>query len=253
MLNIVVLGTGNLAKHLFQAFSKTDKAQVVQVVGRNQDQLQWFADSVSVSNDFSSILDADVYLVSVKDDAIGQVSNFLSEKNGVVAHTSGAVSLHSISGKQKGVFYPVQTFTKGKTLDFTTIPICVEGNDNVSFGILEELAKSISEQVYQINSDQRKKLHLAAVFVNNFTNYLYGVGEAVCMDSNLSFDLLKPLILETAEKVQYLSPKEAQTGPARRGDQNSIQEHLKLLKDKKQIELYKLCSAAIEHIYEKEL
>lgn len=253
MLNIVVLGTGNLAKHLFQAFSKTDKAQVVQVVGRNQGQLQWFADSVSVSNYFSSILDADVYLVSVKDDAIAEVSQALSHKKGVVAHTSGAVPLNAIAVERKGVFYPLQTFTKGKTLDFSTIPICIEGNDNVTLGILEELAKSISEQVYQINSDQRKKLHLAAVFVNNFTNYLYGVGEAICMDSNLSFDLLKPLIMETADKVQYLSPKEAQTGPARRGDQNSMQEHLKLLKDKKQIELYKLCSVAIEHIYEKEL
>jgi predicted short-subunit dehydrogenase-like oxidoreductase (DUF2520 family) len=107
--------------------------------------------------------------------------------------------------------------------------------------------------VKQIDSDQRKKLHLAAVFVNNFTNYLFGVGEEICSDNQLSFDLLKPLIKETAEKVQSMSPKLAQTGPARRGDQKSMQEHLKLLKNKNQIALYTLCSEAIENAYEKEL
>jgi predicted short-subunit dehydrogenase-like oxidoreductase (DUF2520 family) len=253
MLSIVILGTGNLAKHLFNAFAKTDGAQVVQVVGRNHDRLEWFSKKTSVSHDFSSIMKADIYLIAVKDDAIAEVSQALSHKKGVVAHTSGAVPLNAIAAERKGVFYPLQTFTEGKIMDFKPIPLCIESNRDEDILILKKLANCLSDNVKQIDSDQRKKLHLAAVFVNNFTNYLFGVGEEICSDNQLSFDLLKPLIKETVEKVQSMSPKLAQTGPARRGDQKSMQEHLKLLKNKNQIALYTLCSEAIENAYEKEL
>ena len=118
---------------------------------------------------------------------------------------------------------------------------------------LKILATSISENVYHIDSEQRKKLHLAAVFVNNFTNYLYGIGEELCLEEGLSFDLLKPLIMETADKVQTMSPHEAQTGPARRNDIKSMEEHLKLLSKKEHITLYKLLSQAIKQTHEKEL
>lgn len=253
MLSVVILGTGNLAKHLFNAFTETDSAQVVQVVGRNRDHLEWFSEKTAVSNDFSSISEADVYLIAVKDDAIPEVSLALSHKESVVAHTSGAVSLTAIAAERKGVFYPLQTFTEGKKLDFKPIPLCIEGSSPEAILVLQKLAYCLSDNVQQIDSDQRKKLHLAAVFVNNFTNHLFGVGEEICLESQLSFDLLKPLIRETAEKVQSMSPKLAQTGPARRGDQKSMQEHLKLLKNKNQIALYTLCSEAIENAYEKEL
>lgn len=253
MLSVVILGTGNLAKHLFNAFVDTDGAQVVQVVGRNRNHLKWFAEKSPVSHDFSSIMEADVYLIAVKDDAIAEVSQALSSKKGVVAHTSGAVPLNAIVTERKGVFYPLQTFTEGKKLDFKSIPLCIEGSSAEVALVLQKLANCLSDNVQQINSDQRKKLHLAAIFVNNFTNYLFGVGEEICSESQLSFDLLKPLIKETAEKVQSMSPRAAQTGPARRGDRKSIQEHLKLLKNKNQIALYTLCSEAIEHTYEKEL
>ena len=115
------------------------------------------------------------------------------------------------------------------------------------------MAGSISQNVHHIDSEQRKKLHLAAVFVNNFTNYLYGVGEELCLEEGLSFDLLKPLILETAEKVRTISPKEAQTGPARRNDEKSMESHLKLLNNKEHITLYKLLSQAIKQAHEEEL
>lgn len=253
MLSVVILGTGNLAKHLFNAFTETDGAQVVQVIGRNRDHLEWFSKKTDVSNDFSSVAKADVYLIAVKDDAITEVSQALSHKKGVVAHTSGAVSLNAIAAERKGVFYPLQTFTEGKKLDFKSIPLCIEGSSPEAILVLQKLANCLSDNVQQIDSDQRKKLHLAAVFVNNFTNHLFGVGEEICLENQLSFDLLKPLIKETAEKVQSMSPKLAQTGPARRGDQKSMQEHLKLLKNKNQIALYTLCSEAIENAYEKEL
>jgi len=253
MVNIVILGTGNLAKHLYSAFSKADNVDVVQIVGRNREELQQFSEKVHTSNDFNATLDADVYLIVVKDDAIAEVSNYLANKKGVVVHTSGATDLNAIKPENSGVFYPLQTFTKGKTVDFSSIPICIEAEEKESLETLRKLAGSISQNVHHIDSEQRKKLHLAAVFVNNFTNYLYGVGEELCSEEGLSFDLLKPLILETAEKVRTMSPKEAQTGPARRNDIKSMESHQELLNNEEHITLYKLLSQAIKQAHEEEL
>lgn len=253
MLNIVLLGTGNLSRHLFEAFSKAKGVDVIQVVGRNLNDLAWFSHHTAVSNDFSEIFDADVYLISVKDDAIAEVSGFLAKKKGIVAHTSGAMAMNAIQAHKKGVFYPLQTFSKGRKVDFKTIPICIEASDTASLNKLSQLGRCVSENVREIDSTQREKLHLAAVFVNNFTNYLYGVGESICLENEVSFDLLIPLILETAQKVQDLSPTKAQTGPARRNDEKSMQKHLELLTDKHTKSLYTLLSQAIKETYEKEL
>ena len=253
MLKIVILGTGNLAKHLYTAFIKANAVDIVQVVGRNQKELEQFSMHSTLSNDFAFIADADVYLIAVKDDAITEVSQHLLKKKGIVAHTSGALGLKAIQPENKGVFYPLQTFTKGKTVDFGSIPVCIEAEEKESLETLRTLANSISENVHHIDSEQRKKLHLAAVFVNNFTNYLFSIGEELCLEEGLSFDLLKPLIMETADKIQAMSPKEAQTGPARRNDTKSMDSHLKLLNKKEHIALYKLLSQAIKQAHEEEL
>lgn len=253
MLKIVILGTGNLAKHLYTAFLKADGIDVVQVVGRNEKELQQFSEHSAICSNFNAITDADIYLIAVKDDAISEVSQCLMDKNGIVAHTSGAIGLDGLRPKKKGVFYPLQTFTKGKSVDFSTIPICIEAEEKNTVDTLGSLAAGISKNVHQIDSEQRKKLHLAAVFVNNFTNYLYSVGEELCLEEGLSFDLLKPLINETASKIQTMSPKEAQTGPARRNDVQSMLGHLELLKKEEHITLYKLLSQAIKQAHEKKL
>ncbi len=253
MLKIVILGTGNLAKHLYTAFIKANAVDIVQVVGRNQKELEQFSMHSTLSNDFAFIADADVYLIAVNDDAITEVSQHLLKKKGIVAHTSGAIGLNAIQPANKGVLYPLQSFTKGKTVDFSSIPICIEAEEKESLETLRTLANSISENVHHIDSEQRKKLHLAAVFVNNFTNYLFSIGEELCLEEGLSFDLLKPLISETADKIQAMSPKEAQTGPARRNDTKSMDSHLKLLNKKEHIALYKLLSQAIKQAHEKEL
>nr|WP_297782824.1 DUF2520 domain-containing protein [uncultured Allomuricauda sp.] len=253
MLRIVILGTGNLAKHLYSAFIKAKNVDVAQVVGRNKEALQQFSAHARISNDFNAIADADVYLIAVKDDAINEVSEYLMNKRGIVVHTSGAIGSKAIQHTNKGVFYLLQTFTKGKTVEFSSIPICIEADDKESLETLKTLATSISEKVHHIDSEQRKKLHLAAVFVNNFTNYLYGIGEELCTEEGLSFDLLKPLILETADKIQTMTPQEAQTGPARRSDIKSMEEHLELLDRQEHITLYKLLSQAIKKAHEKEL
>jgi len=253
MLKIVILGTGNLAKHLYTAFIKANAVDIVQVVGRNQKELEQFSMHSTLSNDFAFIADADVYLIAVNDDAITEVSQHLLKKKGIVAHTSGAIGLNAIQPANKGVLYPLQSFTKGKTVDFSSIPICIEAEEKESLETLRTLANSISENVHHIDSEQRKKLHLAAVFVNNFTNYLFSIGEELCLEEGLSFDLLKPLISETADKIQAMSPKEAQTGPARRNDTKSMDSHLKLLNKKEHIALYKLLSQAIKQDHEEEL
>lgn len=253
MLRTVIIGTGHVATHLFHAFYGANTVEVVQVVGRRESSLAKFAGAVAVSHNFEQLADADLYLIAVKDDAIAQVSAHLTHKKGLVAHTAGAMPMHCLLPENRGVFYPLQTFTAGQPVDFATIPICLEAQNKASLGILQQLAATITEKVYEIDSEQRKKLHLAAVFVNNFTNHLYNIGETLCQQAHLPFDLLRPLILETAQKVQSLSPTQAQTGPARRGDQKSIQAHLSLLANPIHAELYKKISQAIQKHYEEEL
>nr|WP_299067587.1 Rossmann-like and DUF2520 domain-containing protein [uncultured Allomuricauda sp.] len=253
MLSIVIVGTGNVANHLFNAFTKSKEVKVVQVVGRNQDALKSFGLTSAISSDFAQIADADIYLVAVSDSAIASVSKLLAKKSGIVAHTSGTVEMDIIGLENCGVFYPLQTFTKGKTLDFTAIPICIEARHESALSVLRRLGNLISDNIHEIDSNKRKRLHLAAVFANNFTNHLYSISEKICEQEDLPFELLQPLILETAEKVQSISPREAQTGPARRNDKKTLEIHLNLLKDEKQTELYALFSEAIKKMYEEEL
>lgn len=253
MLRVVILGTGNVATHLFAAFSQLDTVAVVQVVGRSENALKKFSSSTAVSQNFNCIAEAEVYVIAVADDAIPQVSSYLSHKKDIVVHTSGAMPMDCLAPENRGVFYPLQTFTAGKPVDFTSIPIGIEAKKQSSLTVLRQLAEALSQTVYEIDSKQRKTLHLAAVFVNNFTNHLYHIGEMLCQQEGVSFELLRPLILETAQKVQSLSPAEAQTGPARRGDQNSMQAHRTLLSNKAHAELYTLFSKAIQHHYAKKL
>ena len=146
---------------------------------------------------------------------------------------------------RRGVFYPLQTFSKAKTIDYRSVPICIEAETSEDFQILETLAKSISECTYAVNSQQRQALHVAAVFVCNFTNHLYQIGSEICNENELSFDILKPLIQETAQKIVTLSPEAAQTGPAKRKDTQTINKHLAFLTEENQKEIYKLLTKSI--------
>jgi predicted short-subunit dehydrogenase-like oxidoreductase (DUF2520 family) len=147
-----------------------------------------------------------------------------------------------------GVFYPLQTFSKSREISFSDIPICIEANQSSTLLKLQQLAGTLSSSVHPINSEERKTLHLAAVFANNFVNHLYSIGSEILQENNLSFDLLKPLIRETAAKIETLHPLEAQTGPARRNDQGVINAQLKLLQD--QPEFQKIYSFVTESIYQ---
>ena len=254
MIKAIIIGSGNVAQHLIQAFQKSGAVEVLQVFSRQKESVSHLIDSAKITDDWHKIAEADLYVIAVSDSAIAEVSSNLPFENRLVVHTSGSLQMDELNAKnRRGVFYPLQTFTKGKEVDFTAIPVCLESEFDDDYTILEDLAEAIKSKHYLISSDQRKSLHVAAVFVNNFTNHLYQLGKDICAEYQLPFEILKPLIAETANKVQHLSPLDAQTGPAKRHDQNTIDAHLALLTDTTQKEIYKILTQSIQHSHVKKL
>ncbi len=250
MISVVILGAGNVASHLFKAFNKADNIKINQWYSRRIDAIASYKKDVEIIDDLALIKDADVYILAVSDDAVSELSSQLPFENKLVLHTSGSVSVYDIDKKHKrGVFYPLQTFSKEAEIDFTNVPICVETIDKKSFPIIRSLALAINSPTKRVNSDQRKVLHLAAVFVNNFTNQLYRIGHEITESQGAEFDLLKPLILETAKKVQDLSPFKAQTGPAKRNDKKTIRKHSKLLENQHHKDIYQLLTTSIQRTH----
>lgn len=248
MIKVTLIGAGNVAQHLISTFLTASDIEIVQVFARNSTTTIAGIAPHKITNSYSALQDADVYIIAVSDDAIAAVSEQLPFENRLVVHTSGAAPLDSLNDKnRKGVFYPLQTFTKGKPVNFKVIPMCLETLVPDDYFILEEVATAISDNVHAINSHQRKALHVAAVFVNNFTNYLYQLGNEICIENHVPFDILKPLILETAEKLLTLSPKEAQTGPAKRNDVSTIEAHESFLSNKNQSTIYKILTQSIQN------
>jgi len=249
MISVIIIGTGNVAQNLFEAFFKVSNMSVTAVIGRSNTALAYFENRTQTLTDYNKIPQADVYLIAVKDDAILEVAKKLP-KQGFVAHTSGGLGMSELLPlKNRGVFYPLQTFTKKKIMNFSSIPICVEATTESGLALLENLGKKISTKVVVLNSEQRAKLHLAAVFANNFTNYLYTLGAQICEEASVDFKLLAPLIKETACKIEAITPLKAQTGPAVRGDQKTMDTHLQLLENASQRELYKGLSKAIRETH----
>jgi predicted short-subunit dehydrogenase-like oxidoreductase (DUF2520 family) len=248
MIKITIIGSGNVAQHLIDAFAKSNAVEIIQVFSRTQKEISPLLDSSKITNDWNALAEADLYIIAVSDDAIASVSAQLPFENRLVVHTSGSAPLTSLDDKnRKGVFYPLQTFTKGKAVDFKIIPFCLETQFENDYMLLEKVAQSISNSVFTIDSHQRKALHVAAVFVNNFTNYLYQLGNDICQENHVPFDILKPLILETAEKLLTLSPKDAQTGPAKRNDVSTIAAHESFLSNENQSTIYKILTQSIQN------
>jgi predicted short-subunit dehydrogenase-like oxidoreductase (DUF2520 family) len=246
MIQVSVIGSGNVAHHLVKAFKETSEVEIIQVLARNKGALSELLSPEQLISDWSLLKKVDVIIIAVTDEAIATVSNQIPFNNQLVVHTSGSVGLSTLNkNNRRGVFYPLQTFTKAKEVDYKTVPICLEAELTEDYQVLQNLAESISQNIYGVNSDQRKALHTAAVFVSNFVNHLYQIGNEICMKNKLSFDILKPLIQETARKILTLSPAEAQTGPAKRNDTETINKHLLFLTDENQKEIYKLLTKSI--------
>lgn len=179
---------------------------------------------------------ADLYLVVVPDHAIGEVAESLAKvvsNESLVAHTSGATPAGILQPhfQRYGVFYPLQSFSPGRQVDFSKVPLCVDSSLEADLPRLQKLALTLSEKVFQVSDEQRLQLHLAAVFVNNFTNYIQFIGQELVQEHDLPGELLLPLLQETIDKLHTLSPSEAQTGPALRHDQSTIDRHLALLQN----------------------
>jgi len=254
MLKVVLLGSGNLASHLYKVLNESKKLELLQVYARNNKALLEFTSEVETTTTLSKLKEADMYIIAVADDAISKLSDEIPFRNQLVVHTSGGVHMDVLSSKnRKGVFYPLQTFSKNRPVDFLKIPICIEAENSSDRKTIRNLGACISKKVVEITSEERAKLHLSAVFVSNFANHMYYLGNELLEKDELPFDLLKPLIAETARKIEDLAPFEAQTGPAKRNDKNTIEKHLHLLLDSSHANLYKELTKSIHTIYGKKL
>jgi len=250
-MDVVLLGSGNVATHLAKAL-KAKGENVVQVYSQNLDNAKLLANEVSaeaISNYIDLNSKADLYIISVKDDAIDQVAAQLKNVSGLVVHTSGTTDINVLSKHdlRAGVFYPLQTFSKAKSVSFDNIPLCIEAETEADLCTLEKLATSLSNKVYNLDGEKRKVLHLTAVFACNFPNHLYALAAKILDSNQLEFDILRPLIFETADKVMTNLPIDVQTGPAVRDDQNTINKHLNMLNNLPELQdIYQTLSNSIK-------
>lgn len=253
--SIAFIGAGNLATNLARVLYKKG-FRIMQVYSRTEESAKALAQKVEAeyTTELSAVVaDAQLYIVSLKDAAFVQLLPEIvaGKGNGLWVHTAGSIPMSIWEGEvgRYGVFYPMQTFSKQREVDFGKIPIFVESNSEEDAQLLKDIASVLSEQVYEATSEQRKSLHLAAVFTCNFTNHMYALAAELLKKYQLPFEVMLPLIDETARKVHELEPHAAQTGPAVRYDENVINEHLRLLKAEPEMqELYRLISQSIHRL-----
>ncbi|MDR2474463.1 MAG: DUF2520 domain-containing protein [Bacteroidales bacterium] len=248
---IVFIGAGNVATNLAVELHKRHYT-IVQIYSRTEAAAKTLAAQVNATSTTcleTVYREAELYIFSLKDSALLDVLAAFPPCVGMYIHTAGSMpaAVFSPYTDNYGVLYPLQTFTKSRLADFSTIPICLEASGNEQLMSLNKLAKSLSNRVISVNSDKRKYLHLAAVFACNFVNRLYDISAEILHENDLPFDLLLPLIRETSDKVQTTSPFEAQTGPAVRFDVNVMEKQLKLLQHKNFKEIYNLLSHDIHN------
>ncbi|MGW8122562.1 Rossmann-like and DUF2520 domain-containing protein [Roseivirga echinicomitans] len=254
---IGIIGTGNVAWHLARAFENAGHV-ITDIYSRDISKAKHFAldffnakptNRLNFSNS-----QAQVFILAISDDAIAEVvSEILLPENAILAHTSGAVPLSALgyaTTENQGVFYPLQTFSKGKSVDFKEIPIGIEGENKITAQALTDLANSISNKVQPMDSHDRRTVHLAAVFACNFTNHLFTISKGILENRNLDFALLEPLIVETLSKSLEIGPNNAQTGPAKRGDLETLDHHFQALSNSPDIaEIYRAVSQNIIDYY----
>ena len=250
MITVVLIGAGKVASRFYHIFKSSDSIEVLQWYNKSIEAISSYKNEVLITNDLSSVVSADVYLIAVNDDAVGELSSKLPFEERLVVHTSGTVGIHDLDKKlYRGVFYPLQTFTKEAPLDVSQIPICIETIRKQDYKTLKVLGAAMGCKTYKVNGDQRKALHLAAVFANNFTNQLYRVAHEITEGQGVDFNILKPLIQQTAKKIDSLSPYQAQTGPALRNDRKTIKKHLSLLESEHHKDIYKLLTKSIQQTH----
>ncbi len=232
-MNIVIIGAGRVGSALSLALDESGHS-ILKIISRSIKKAERLAVRTGCAFDSELVIppETDLVIVAVNDDALFTVLHETEmADNTVIAHTAGSVGLDVFPGdmSNRGVFYPLQTFTTGRSYDFSSLPLFIEGSSDRSREILFSVASSLSGQVFELDSDIRKYLHLAAVFSCNFVNHMYYAGKEISAMAGMDFSVLLPLIRETMEKVSDLGPESSQTGPAVRNDKNTIKKHLDLL------------------------
>ena len=247
-LKIVIIGSGNLATQLSLALQEAGK-DIVQVYSRSEEHARTLAEKIGC--DFTTDVEdinrqADIYIVSIKDDAISEMAATLAGVS-MILHTAGSIPMDVFSGHAQhyGVLYPMQTFSKNRQVDFREIPCFIEASDEATLTAVRSLAESISSHVVDCDSERRKKMHLAAVLACNLANHCYRLAERVVEAEHIDFRLFQPLIMETARKVATMSPRDAQTGPMVRYDQRVMDMQIQMLPDERTRDIYRLMADSI--------
>ena len=252
MIKVVLLGSGNVAYHLALALKSATNVELIQRYSRKESNTEFFDTTIAHTTDLKQLKSADIYILAIKDEAIFNLCQRLNHLDGLLVHTSGAMGLDVLAKRiRRGVLYPVQSLSIEQKIHLKEVPFAIEAASANDQKLLQQLASEISDHVFELDSKKREKLHVSAVFANNFSNFMFSCAEDLCKDHQIPFEILRPLILETGKKVQYMKPLDAQTGPARREDQDVIDKHLKQLQGQKR-EIYSLLSNAIIDRYKRE-
>lgn len=252
-MTINLIGTGNVAWHLANQLAKIPECTLQQIARRSLEKGEEFKHLAEEITTITSLKPATITIIAVSDTSIENVAALIPYQDTLVVHTSGSITLETIPKDRKGVFYPLQSFSKNDMIDFTNIPICIEATTKEDLDILQKLATLFSTKVYQIDSHRRKQAHLAAVFVNNFANHCYTIAQELCNTHQIPFELLHALLEKTAQKAIDHSPSDVQTGPAKRNDTNVIKGHIDMLKEDDHKSIYQTLTASIIAHYGKEL
>lgn len=249
--DIVIIGAGNVGCHLARKFHAAS-CNITQVAGRREANVKSLAGDVGAAHtlDLEKVITGqDLYILALPDEVMEDILPKLPLTNELIVHTSGSVPMNILApySENYGVFYPLQTFTRRRQIDMKEVPVFVEANRIDNENLLVDLGKNLSEKVMVVDSVRRQYLHIAAVFASNFSNHMYDIARSVLEEQGLDFDLLSPLIMETAAKATSLGPDKAQTGPARRSDLKVMEKHLEMLRgNKAAMEIYRRISDSIK-------
>ena len=249
-MKIVIIGSGNVAYHLAKAFTQNN-IKVSQIFGRNEVELSKISSEFNIPFSTDQLEDAEFYIIAVSDSAVENVSELIKNENTLVAHTSGSLPMEILKGNyRKASFYPLQTFSKTKNLEYSKIPFFIEAENQIDEKSLFELASIISENVETSDYEKRKYIHLTAVFACNFVNHLFARAKEISDSQDLDFNYFIPLIDETVEKIHHLEPKSAQTGPAVRGDERILKLHEELITNDEHLKIYNTMNESIQKMYQ---
>ena len=253
MYRISILGAGPVAQFFYKELAHLPEIKIVQCYNRKGLKLHRDQPPSQIITKLAFLTRADLYLIAVTDTAIEEVAKKIPFKKVNTVHTSGATDINILSKQtNRGVWYPLQTFSENAKIDARKVPVCLEASNENLLQLLKELSLLITPLVYQLTSRQRLHLHLAAVFSNNFVNHLMTISQDICKDQDIPFELLVPLVKKTMNNAIDQESKYSQTGPAVRKDQKTIENHLNLLPSPRK-KIYHLLTEAIQDYYGKEL